>query len=443
MTGAQARSAIDDGAADRIDAAPATAAGRAEQSRTLAVLIVTVLFGLQLMDGIDQTVLAFTAPALRAEFGLGPKALGAAFSAGFLGTALGSIVFGTLGDRVGRKIALVLSAAGFSLASFCTVFVHTGGALFAIRLATGIALGGLFPIIASIILATVGEGFRATAVTIVSVGTAAGAALCGPLVAVIEPRFGWRAMFVVGGAGPAIFLMLAILLVPRAPVRWSSATTRPDRVGNPLESVLTLFRDGRWKVTLLIWIAFIASAVPMFFSLSWLPSFARTARLAPGAAALGPSIFSVAGLLTALVVARIIDRIGIRALAITSVLGVPAFIVLGRAFGGETYFLAACAVAGAISVGCVNLMGAVAAMLYPDDLRSRGVGWAVAVMRLGGAVAPGLGGILIARGLRPEQIFLGLAISPAIAALAVWRLWRLRRGDRRGADIRQTAIRVH
>lgn len=408
-----------DSAVNQVDhfAAPSKTTGRA---RSLA--IIATLFALQLADGIDQTALAFAAPSLSAELRLGPVPMGAAFSAGFIGTALGSILFGTIGDRIGRKFALCIAAICFSLGSFSTIFVHTGGALFAVRLATGIALGGLFPIVASVILDTVSREMRATAITIVSVGTAAGAALCGPIFALMEPHAGWRSIFILGSVVPAIFVLIAFLLIPPTP-RVEHAPGAPG-VSNPLQSVLTLFAGGRWRLTLTIWVAFIASAVPMFFSLSWLPTFALSARLDHGAAALSPAIFSLSGLITAIVVARIIDRVGIRALAILSALGVPALMLLGFAFGSKMSLLAACAFAGAISVSCVNLMGAIAAILYEDGLRTRGVGWAVAIMRIGGAIAPGLGGVLIAYGLTPPQIFTMLAIGPAITALAIWRLSR-------------------
>ena len=396
------------------------AAPRIATSR--AVLLVAILFALQLADGIDQTALAFAAPGVRAELGLSAGALGAAFGAGFLGTALGSIVFGTLADRIGRKTALGLSSICFALGSLTTVVVQDGAQLFAIRLLTGVALGGLFPIVASVIVDVVSTGTRATAVTLVSVGTAAGASLCGPIFAVLEPQFGWHAIFYLGAIFPAVLVPLALGVIPDLRrVADESVTPR-----SPLASVTTLFRDGRWKLTLLIWAAFICSSFPMFFSLSWLPSLARAAQLPPAASALGPAVFSVSGLVTALVVARAIDRFGIVSLAATSAFGVPAFILLGQMFGGpQTIFLAACACAGAISVSCVNLMGAVAALVYDDGLRSRGVGWAVAVMRLGGAAAPAVGGILIGAGVATGILFAGLAVFPALTAFAVWKLRRL------------------
>ncbi len=399
---------------------PKRATGGLAISIGRSIAVVAVLFALQIADGIDQTALALVAPFVRADLGIGTAALGAALSAAFFGTAIGSIVFGIAGDRIGRRFALCCAATGFSLGSLATLLVRTGPELIAIRFITGIALGGLFPVIASIVIDLARTGRRVTTVTLVSVGTAVGTSLCGPLVAALQPRFGWQSIFVVGGALPAILIVIAVALIPSIPL--PVGTARSSRPHNPLNSVATLFADGRWRPTLLIWVAFIGVSMPMFFSLSWLPSLAHAAGLSLRTAALGPSMFAAAGILVALVVARLLDRVGLRALVMTSALGVPAFIVLGQAFGSAATFLPACAVTGGLCVSCVNLMGAVAATHYPAELRARGVGWALAVMRFGGAVAPGIGGLLIAHGVGPGPLFAGVSIGLVITAVAVGRL---------------------
>lgn len=403
----------------------------AERPGTLgarSILVLAILFALQIADGIDQAALSFTAPYVRRELGIGVESLGASFSAGYLGTALGAVLFGTIADRIGRKFGLCAASFAFSVGSLCTILVHTGGQLFAVRLLTGLALGGLFPVVATVILETVPARARATAVTLVSVGTAAGVSLCGPLTALLEPRFGWRSIFILGGTIPAIFSVLALFAIAGAgPGRASAIRGTPDaraRPRNPLSSVLSLFDEGRWRITVILWAAFIASAVPMFFSLSWLPSLAHSAGVKPGIAAIGPALFSVCGLLLALVVAPLIDRKGFMPLAVSTVLGAPALVVVGQSFGSDTAFLVACCLAGALLVSSVNLLGAVAGLLYPPELRARGVGWAVAVMRLGAALAPGLGGFLLARNISVGSIFLALAVCPIISAVAIVALQR-------------------
>ncbi len=397
--------------------------------RIHSVVVIVILFALQVADGVDQAALSFTAPFVKSALGIGFESLGAAFSAGYIGTALGAVLFGTLADSMGRKNTLLLAAMAFSVGSFCTTVVHTAPQLIAVRFATGLALGGMFPVIAASIFEVVPRHLRATAVTLTSVGTAAGVSLCGPLVAAIEPRFEWRAVFMVGGAVPALLAILVFLFIPSPSVAKQPPGISNRAVRNPLDSITSLFRRGRWRVTLLLWAAFVMSAVPMFFSLSWLPSLAHMAQINARIAAIGPSIFAVSGLIFAILVARLIDKKGslYLPLALTTALGAPAFVLLGDSFGNDHLFLLACGIAGALSVGSVNLFGVAAGMAYEDHLRARGIGWAVATMRFGAALAPWVGGLLIARAPPVQMLFLGLAISPLISGIAILGLWRMAR----------------
>ncbi|MDQ2803852.1 MAG: MFS transporter [Pseudomonadota bacterium] len=395
--------------------------------------MVGILLLLQVMDGVDQAVLAFTAPYVRKDLGIGLELLGAAFSAAYIGTAIGAVIFGLLADTIGRRFALCLSAFAFSAGCLCTVLVHSGAELIAVRLVTGIALGGLFPVVASIIFTRVSKDLRASAVTLVSVGAAVGVSLCGPLVALIEPRFGWRSVFVIGGTVPAVLGILAVIFISTPLSAGEEANhVRPVRramaAWNPLAGARDLFVHGRWKMTLLVWLAFISSAVPMFFSLSWLTTLAHAAHLGRAVTSLGPAVFTLSGLVIALVISRVVDKVGILPVAVTTALGAPLFVLLGRSFGHDSVFLLACGLAGAASVSSVNLLGVVAGLLYPDALRSRGMGFAVGVMRLGAALVPGLGGVLIARGTPVNVLFTGLGIAPLVSALAVYLLWRQGRG---------------
>src|SRR5262245_32676343 len=71
----------------------------------LLLICAAVLF----LDGFDTQAMGYVAPALAKELGLSPAALGPVFSAGLFGLMIGTLAFGPLADRVGRKTIIIVS----------------------------------------------------------------------------------------------------------------------------------------------------------------------------------------------------------------------------------------------------------------------------------------------------------------------------------------------
>src|SRR3974390_456612 len=79
-------------------------------------------FFMVLIDGYDITAIAFAAPSLVKEWALKPGALGPVFSASLVGILFGSAIFGWIGDRYGRKTALIASLLFFGGFSWVSLF---------------------------------------------------------------------------------------------------------------------------------------------------------------------------------------------------------------------------------------------------------------------------------------------------------------------------------
>jgi AAHS family 4-hydroxybenzoate transporter-like MFS transporter len=75
--------------------------------------IVAVCFAVLIFDGFDAQVIGFVAPALLGALKLERAMLAPIFTAGLIGYGFGSIIFGTLADRFGRKSMLVTSTIVF------------------------------------------------------------------------------------------------------------------------------------------------------------------------------------------------------------------------------------------------------------------------------------------------------------------------------------------
>src|SRR6266446_8828753 len=177
------------------------------------------------LDGFDTQAIGYVAPALAKEWGLSKGALGPVFSAGLFGLMIGALVFGPLADRVGRKKIIILSTLAFGLGALVTAFVQDVNTLLAIRFLTGLGLGGAMPNAVAMTSEFNPRRRSATMVMIMFCGFSVGAALGGLLAAALIPQFGWRSVFVVGGAAP---LLLVPILARRLPesVRFLALTGR-------------------------------------------------------------------------------------------------------------------------------------------------------------------------------------------------------------------------
>lgn len=90
----------------------------------LQLLVIALCMIVVTLDGFDVQTIAFTGTAIAKEWGLAPARLGPLFAAGMVGMLFGALVIGSLGDRSGRKPALLASVTIFALFSLATAFAR-------------------------------------------------------------------------------------------------------------------------------------------------------------------------------------------------------------------------------------------------------------------------------------------------------------------------------
>src|SRR6266404_3895158 len=260
------------------------------------IILILTCAAVLFLDGFDTQAIGYVAPALAKEWGLTKGALGPVFSAGLFGLMIGALLFGPLADRVGRKKIIILSTLAFGVGALVTAFVQDVNTLLAIRFLTGLGLGGAMPNAVAMTSEFNPRRRRATMVMIMFCGFSVGAALGGLLAAALIPQFGWRSVFVVGGAAPLLLVPILALRLPES-VRFLALTGGANaRVAELLASinpkamftpatrfvvhepglagipVLHLFREGRTPVTLLLWVVFFMSLLDLYFLSNWLPT---------------------------------------------------------------------------------------------------------------------------------------------------------------------------
>ena len=163
----------------------------------IKMLLWTILIGV--IDGYDIGAIAFAAPHLVQSWGIPRHALGPVLTASNIGVLFGSQLMGFIGDRYGRKTALIVSNVLFGVLTFAAAYSTDLTQLFWLRFFAGFGIGGVIPNLVAINAESSPRQLRAT-LAIIAVGCVPmGGACAGFVSAALVPHYGWPILFEVGG----------------------------------------------------------------------------------------------------------------------------------------------------------------------------------------------------------------------------------------------------
>jgi SHS family lactate transporter-like MFS transporter len=163
-----------------------------------------------MFDGFDFTVLTFILIDIQKTFAVDAVLAGALGTVTLLMRLVGGVVSGTMADRWGRKLPLLLSIVWLSIFAFLSGFATSYRMLFALRALFGIGMGGVWAAGMPLTLEHWPANLRGAASGLLQGGFAWGFILAAFAFHFIYPLFdvalGWRVMLSVG--------VVAVLLVP-------------------------------------------------------------------------------------------------------------------------------------------------------------------------------------------------------------------------------------
>jgi AAHS family 4-hydroxybenzoate transporter-like MFS transporter len=406
-------------------------------------------FFMVLIDGYDITAIAFAAPSLVKEWGLKPGSLGPVFSASLVGILFGSALFGWIGDRYGRKAALVWSNIVFGVFTLAAAHSTDLTQMFWLRLLAGVGIGGVIPNAVAINAESAPRNMRAT-LAILAVGCVPlGGAIPGFVTAALVPTHGWQILFYIGGIVPVVIALVAWIGLPESikymalhesqrgkmeatiraiqpayPVPANAKFVIEDEKQYPGFSPAYLFRDGLALITPLVWLLFALNLMGYFFLISWTPIVMTAAKLPPATAALAGALLQVGGTVGGVGLCWWLQRHRFLALSIMFAVAVPVVGSIGYAgmTSGKT-LLVATFFAGFLVLGIQTGINAVGALIYPTSLRANGSGWQLGIGRIGSIVGPLAGGALI--GWPVQHLYLWGAVPFLGAAVVCFIVHRL------------------
>jgi AAHS family 4-hydroxybenzoate transporter-like MFS transporter len=371
-----------------------------------------------IFDGLDNQVLGGAIPVMMRDWSLPRAALTPALTAGFVGMVTGSFVGGYIGDKFGRRVALLGSLLAFGLLTLLVATAPNPTMLAIYRFFTGLGMGGAMPNAAALASEYVPTRHRPFAVTLTIVCIPLGGSLAGLIGGAILPSFGWRVLFLVCGCIPLALAAVLLKVLPESPrflarhrARWPELSALLLRLGHQVPadaefvdarekavtrtSVAELFTASYARDTVALCASFFFCLTTVYIGTNWVPAMLTGAKFSVGTASYGLTAFNVGGVVGAILGAVVIMRFGSKlsmltmaGLAIAGALvlsvmpigpqaTVPVFIMLGWT--------------GGLINAVQTTMSALAAHVYPTSIRSTGVGTAVGVGRIGSVFSPALG----------------------------------------------------
>ena len=408
--------------------------------RTLVFLTaLTIVF-----DGIDNQLIGVAVPTMMREWDVPRGAFAPVISGGYFGMMIGGALAGLAGDRFGRRVALFASTALFGVMTLVVAAVDDVHALAVVRFVTGIGLGGAMPNAAALVAEYVPIRQRPLAVTIAIVCVPLGATLAGLVAIPLLPLFGWRTLFVVGGALPLAALALLWRSLPesprvlaRHPDRWRELTATLVRMGHdipadatyaergaaasaPRASFATLFQPVFLRDTIALWAAFFSCLLAVYLGFSWVPSLLAGAGFSSSLASTGITAFNLGGVAGALTGGYFIAKVGSRtSMLVMAGLAILCAAVMSRMAltSGADFLpiLVMLTATGAMINGVQTTMYALAAHVYPAAIRATGVGTAVSFGRIGAVLTGFVGAWALEHG--------GAAMFFGVIAVAMSVCW--------------------
>ncbi|WP_374252364.1 MFS transporter [Acinetobacter brisouii] len=364
-----------------------------------------------MFDAMDTGIIAFIMTKLVHDWSLTPVESGWIVSIGFVGMAIGAVFSGALADRFGRKNTFASTLVIYSIATGLCAFAPNLTVLLVCRFIVGLGLGGQLPVAVTLVSEYVPAQVRGRFIVLLESFWGLGWLVAALISYFLIPHFGWHIAFLIGGL-PLFYVWVIFSKVPES-VPYLINRNRIEEAHMLIQklerqagveviqeievqpvahqqkvSFQQLWQKPFVRRTLMLWLIWFGIVFSYYGIFTWLPSL-LVKQGYDIVKSFEYVLFMILAQLPGYVVASwLVEKLGRKA----TLAGFIGFCAVSAYFFGQASSDSEIMLWGCLmsffNLGAWGVLYTYTPEQYPANIRAFGSGWAAAIGRIGGIVAP-------------------------------------------------------
>ncbi|ENV47149.1 hypothetical protein P255_02433 [Acinetobacter brisouii CIP 110357] len=364
-----------------------------------------------MFDAMDTGIIAFIMTKLVHDWSLTPVESGWIVSIGFVGMAIGAVFSGALADRFGRKNVFASTLVIYSIATGLCAFAPNLTVLLVCRFIVGLGLGGQLPVAVTLVSEYVPAQVRGRFIVLLESFWGLGWLVAALISYFLIPHFGWHIAFLIGGL-PLFYVWVIFSKVPES-VPYLINRNRIEEAHMLIQklerqagveviqeievqpvahqqkvSFQQLWQKPFVRRTLMLWLIWFGIVFSYYGIFTWLPSL-LVKQGYDIVKSFEYVLFMILAQLPGYVAASwLVEKLGRKA----TLAGFIGFCAVSAYFFGQANSDSEIMLWGCLmsffNLGAWGVLYTYTPEQYPTNIRAFGSGWAAAIGRIGGIVAP-------------------------------------------------------
>ena len=364
-----------------------------------------------MFDAMDTGLISFILTTMADEWQMSAAEKGWVVSITFVGMAIGAVFAGGLADRIGRRTVFAMTLLIYSLATALCAFAPNLTWLLLFRFIVGLGLGGQLPVAVTLVSEYIPAHVRGRFIVLLESFWGLGWLVAALMSYFVIPNYGWHIAFLLGGL-PALYVFMILKKVPesvpylinRGRIAEAHALVQKlerqcgVEVIEQIEvkavadkqsvSFRQLWSGPLARRSLMLWLIWFGIVYSYYGIFTWLPSLLVKQGYSIVQSFEYVLIMILAQLPGYVVAAWLVEKLGRK----PTLAGFIALCAMAAYFFGQANSVNMIMFWGCLmsffNLGAWGVLYTYTPEQYPTNIRAFGSGWASAIGRRGGIVAP-------------------------------------------------------